>query len=385
MMATLAMLQSCVDEGGVEFPDEEENPVVITESISLISYLNFIQKHSIKPSELCFQPVYPLELGFSNGINITVSNESGLLEALQSQTSGFYVSGTELPFVAEKGGVLHFIENEDQFAELLMDCDLPTLRQSLEETYAQCYEFKYPFEMVLPNDDTVTVDNVETLVAIGNSTNVRFQPRFVYPVSVEIFEENVVRDIKNEFELYHVINDCDGCPDLKFYIEEEWNYLFYFEAKDELLTDHDGFAWYIDGVQKEIDGPAVDGDNQYVARLAPGFYEICMKSENRDCVLGVEYCEELEVKDGDCPYMFFSYSKVGDRGYVFESDFPKMNQIEYWWVVRKHGIDEPIWIEPDSQNFFDFGFEEPGVYTVCIEFEGTSCQFISYCVEFQFD
>ncbi|MCR9252444.1 MAG: iron-sulfur cluster assembly scaffold protein [bacterium] len=383
LITAMSMLQSCVDEGVLEFPDEDGEPAVITESISLVTYLNYLSEDNNRIEDACFKLVYPFELGFSNGISISVSSEDGLIEAVNGQTSGFYISGAEFPIVVDQDNTLSFIESENEFVRLLWECDITTFREELEYSYAQCYEFDYPFNTIIENGSEIEVPSLEFLGALNETTSELYQPKFVYPITVNLLDEGTSIDVNNEYDLYQIINDCESCPVLEFDIEEDHTYTYIFEANKELLRATDSYAWFIDDLQKEIDGPAVNGDNKLIKRLQPGTYEICMKSQGTDCNLGVEYCETLVVEDEGCPFLFYEVTRLENRAFLFEAEFPRMNEIDYWWVVYKKGIDQAIAYQPDSgQNLYEYFFEEPGTYSVCLEYEGEDCDFVCYCQEF---
>ncbi len=378
----IVLLTACVDEADLDLP-EDQIEVETSKSLSIVSLLNYIKDQSAGEHDLCFDFIYPIDLGYNNDIPIKIEDIDGLLEASITQSSGFHIDQIAFPFLVLKGETLSSVENDLDFLELLIACDIPTMKEDFFETYLQCYDFVYPVNMIGSDSSTQLVNNAEELFNFKSSQGEFYQPNFEFPVDVNVFSDST-RTIESHYGFYQLFDVCDRCPDLDFDIlEGEKPGRFTFKADPEVVNQVSSYDWFIDGEYIETDGNGVGGDNMFTETFLPGVYEICMKAETPGCPLGVEYCEDLEV-DEVCPDLSFSIRQEGDLPlFVFEADFELKEEITYTWKIYRN--EELIFSETeipgegDNKLIEDF---EPGLYIICIEAEVASClEKLTYCEE----
>lgn len=155
-------------------PVIEEQNIVESESIrtSLSQLrLQFNAQGDVIPDEnpagnivfdFCFDFVYPLNLSYNNGTTVTVNSLEDLVVVMINSTDELYVNGIEFPFNVEVYNdttdaiEVMTITNEEQFINLLEDCDFDELDcECFEEYNPVCVEIEAPngesFTLTYPN------------------------------------------------------------------------------------------------------------------------------------------------------------------------------------------------------------------------------------------
>lgn len=208
LAVSAATFYSCSDSDPVA-----NHPIVTQKSVAMRTALNEVKKSNAignrsahaagktATDPFCFDFVYPLTFQFNNGTLVTVANFQGLVDVLTNESSTFYVEGMVFPFHVTRAGVVLTISNEDDFNDLLMECNFNTLAQDLQ--YSYCFDLVFPINLTA-GDQTVEANNIEELTAqLGAGAQI------VYPISVH-YEGQVVI-INNLYELYDMINNCSTC------------------------------------------------------------------------------------------------------------------------------------------------------------------------------
>lgn len=371
---------SCISPDDLEFPEETES-VVTSPSVAITSLLNTINLGG----NIGFEFYFPIQLGFNSGISISISDLNGLKETAASQSNGFHINQIEFPFLVDADGLIKSIENEQEFIQLLETSGIPTLKDDLGETIFQCFDFVYPIQMLDSDSITIELSTPSGYKQFMADQPESYQPDFIFPLGMDVFAADTAKQVKSYFELYEIINACEGCPDLGFRIEEIEDNRFKFVADFDGLEDAHSYDWFIDGRFIETDGNGVGGDNQLTETFEPGVYEICMYTETPDCALGTSFCKVLTVEREEpaCPEPFFEIDEEFEFGtYKFYAEFPGMNELTYEWKVYEH--DSLLHHEtegPDGDNTLFFQFH-PGEFEVCIYVVTDECpEGIWYCDE----
>ena len=365
-------LSSCLSEDELDFPPEETDTLTVTPSVAIQSLLRSAEVGKLTKDEPCIELFFPIHLGFSNDLTITINNLDGLLEVARSGAPGQHVDGIVFPFLVSKAGVIRNIENEADLITLLEDCDLLTLRDEFDLFYTQCIDFEYPISLIDKEDNEVTINSQEEYFAFELRQGFDAQPVFVFPMNVIVFSEDEVVEVTNHFELFEVFDTCERCPQLFFNKDFAGGTRYVFTADFPGRDDLFSYDWFINDDFIETDGTGVQGDHQLAETFAPGEYEICMRAETEDCVVGVEYCEFLVVED-PCPDIFFETDQINDFTFKFTATFPLKDEIVYVWNIFR--LDDLIFEElegPDGDNILEFQFD-PGTYNVCIIAEVEGC------------
>ena len=379
-MLIFIIFSGCIKDDEIEFPEDKVSD--ITETVALFSLINFYQEDLSKLDQPCFVPVYPIELSYTNQIIIEITSTDGLFEAIRNQTDLFHIEGVILPVMVNKKGILVNIETESDLVELMDECNIPGLGKELHDFLLQCFGFDYPINMINNEGQSVIINSNDELEAFKTTQGTGYLPQFEFPLSLNVYEEDEVLTVRNYYELYKVINTCDACPQGTFIIDLEFDGSHKFWAEFPPSDQPVNFDWFINGNLVKS-GLSNTEDTLLHEDLAPGEYEICLKSYNEDCVLGSVFCLPLTVTD-PCPQFFFEMVPDPENRFRFEffADFPEMNEIEYTWVIYRNG--ETVYFETEfpgqGDNYLVNAFE-PGSYKVCIESDNINekCQFAQYC------
>ncbi len=367
-----ATLSSCLSEDELDFPPEETDTLTVSPSVAIQSLLRSVELGKLTKDEPCIELFFPINLGFSNELTITINNLDGLEEVARSEAPGLHVNGVVFPFTASKVGDVRNIEDEEDLIELLEDCDLLTLRDEFDLFYTQCIDFDYPITMIDKEGSEVQIGSQEEYFAFERLQGFDEQPVFVFPLDVIVFSNDEVVEVTNHFELFEVFDTCERCPQLFFDVDFSGGTRYVFTADFEGIEDLFSYDWFINSDFIETDGVGVNGDNQLAETFEPGEYEICIKAETPDCVAGVEYCEFIEVED-PCPELSFAVEQLNNFTYKFTANFELKDQLVYVWSVFR--LDDLIFEEVEEQggdNILEFQFE-PGEYSVCIFTETPDC------------
>lgn len=378
------LLNSCVDDDSF-FP--EENNGVITNSSAVVTILNELR--SIGPgfdqNQLCFKFVYPIYLGYNNDSSIRVDDFEGLINVIGAQSSNFNVTGLQFPFevIFNTNDVPSTISNEDDFINLLRECEITTLRDDFDRFFNDCFKLDFPVTLLQNNAEEVLLNSADDFSTFYNMQAVNYQPQFKFPVTVLVAPNFEPVTINSYFGFYRVLDTCDRCPELSFASEPlnpvTLEYIFVADFADIELVET--YSWLIDGQFIENDGPANNGDNRLEFQFnAPGTYRVCISSETPDCPQGVEFCKDIVV-ESFCPNLFFEFEQeTGTLGYNFTANFEGINNINYEWVIDNEVIELDGGVEGDNQLFSNL---TPGEHIVCIKAETNACpgQLLEFCQE----
>lgn len=372
-------LSSCLSEDELDFPPEEIDTLTVTPSVAIQSLLRSVELGKLSKEEPCIELFFPINLGFSNDLTVTINNLDGLLEVARSGASGQHVNGVVFPFLASKAGVIRNIENEEDLIELLEDCDLLTLRDEFDLFYTQCIDFEYPITLIDKEDNEVQIGSQEEYFAFELQQGFETQPVFVFPLNAIVFSEDEVVEVTNHFELFEVFDTCERCPQLFFNTDFSGGTRYVFTADFVGIEHLFSYDWFINDDFVERDGVGVGGDNQLAETFAPGEYEICIKATTDDCVVGVEYCQFIVVED-PCPELSFEVEQINDFTFKFIANFELKDQLVYTWSIFR--LDDLIFEEVEEQggdNILEFQFD-PGTYNVCIIAETEDCpEGVEFC------
>ena len=221
--------------------------------------------------DFCFDFVYPITLSYNTGTEVTVQDFDGLVNVLISMTDALYINGIAFPFQVEVFNAdtnsfeVITIQNEDSFIELLESCSIDDNGQQEDcvctEEYApvcvevsdisgesftiefpnmcfaecegftqadvvdcdysnpcnedyfdDCFDIVFPVTVILPNGDTVQINDEDDLEDIIY-TNYYFNFDFPITVEIEVNGQEVTQIIHNEDEFVALLMQCDGVED----------------------------------------------------------------------------------------------------------------------------------------------------------------------------
>ena len=376
---SLLILQSCVSEDELDLP-EEINTSDFSESVAIVSLMRGIENGTIREGG-CFQMLYPLQLQFNNEISITVSDFEGLRELAVGNTASQHVNAIEFPFVVTKQDLVKNIENEQEFLDLLDDCEILTLRDEFDHFYTQCFDLVYPVTMINTDSNEVVITDQSSYFAFELQQGFDKQPSFKYPIEIFNYAADQNVPIENAYELLASFDSCVKCPRVFFTLDTISVNRFQFDAAFDRMSDI-SYGWYINDEKVEIDGGEVQGDNKLIETFPSGQFEICIKTSlpDGDCFTGTEYCQTITVDA--CPFVSYETEELNSNTYRFTANFETKDLLEYYWSIYKN--DDLIFSEledaaGDDSLLYQF---EVGTYEVCLEAEIDECpEVLRYCTE----
>ncbi|MEP1032559.1 hypothetical protein [Ekhidna sp.] len=381
LLLSLSMLltQSCVSEDELDLPTEVDT-TGISESVAIVSVLRAIEHGSLR-EEGCVQFLYPLKLQFNNNLSITVSDFIGLSEVAINSTIDQHINAIQFPFIATKGGVIKNIENEQEFINLLDECEILTLRDEFDPFFTQCFDLIYPITMLDIDSNQVVIDSQSAYFSFELEQGFDKQPKFSYPIELLDYASNTNISVETPFELFEIFDTCEKCPQLFFRIDTVQVNRFLFVADFEQINDI-AYDWYINDDKIETDGGAAQGDNRLIETFASGEYEICIKTSlpEGDCFSGTEYCQIISVDA--CPFVSYVTEEINSNTFEFIANFEAKDLIDFTWAIYSN--DVLIFSELEDSggdNKLQYQFSA-GTYEVCLEAEIEECpQVLRFCTE----
>jgi hypothetical protein len=267
-----SFLTSCTNDEPLVDDQNIEESASITESLAQLR-LQFNAEGNMIPTQnttgnivfdFCFDFVYPLNLSYNNGTTVTVNSLEDLIDILIASNNELYISGIEFPFDVETYNddsdaiVVVTINNEDEFAALLEDCDfdndfncecteeynpvcveieLPDgetflitypnacyaecdgftendFAENCDEDYnspggTDCFTFNFPLTIITDDGNTITVGSQEELDTVLYNV---YYFDFVYSFDVTL-EDGTVLTIGNEEAFIELLISCFGTDD----------------------------------------------------------------------------------------------------------------------------------------------------------------------------
>ncbi|MFD2916004.1 hypothetical protein [Psychroserpens luteus] len=207
--------------------------------------------------DFCFDFVYPLNLSYNNGTTVTIINLDDLVEVMIYSSDDLYINGIEFPFDVEVYNedqdaiVVATINNEEEFADLLEDCDFEdncncnfdyspvcielntsngesfiitypnacaaecdgfTQADFVENCYGDynspggtdCFTFNFPITIITDNGATITVNSQTEL---DNALYNAYYFNFVYSFDVTL-DDGTVLTVGNEEAFIALLESC---------------------------------------------------------------------------------------------------------------------------------------------------------------------------------
>jgi len=198
--AELGMLYaSCVPSGGWE---EGEFPA-----------------YDITFENSCYTLNFPIQLINTADEITTIESEAELIDAVSMEVYYFV-----FPFdMTREDGEVVTVNNMDEIFEALIECNGfygdGGVDWEQEFEYIGCYLFTFPFDVVLSDGETVTVnDHMEfcNLMLVGEIVD------FAYPITLTDLDGTQVL-VNSSAELEALLNECEGWDDGEWEDDSEWD------------------------------------------------------------------------------------------------------------------------------------------------------------------
>ncbi len=384
IVVLLLLFNSCVNDDSF-FPEETDGK--ITSTVTLVTFLNHVKAKGdiVVERDLCFSFVYPIVLGYNTDSTIRVNSFLGLVNVIASQRNNFNIEGIQFPIevVLRESTTAITIENEDAFYDVLKECQLNTFRDDFNTLFRQCYMFEYPITLLDDQKVETILENEESFDRFIIDQRDNYQPDFKFPIRVLVAPDFEAVSVSTYYEFYDIINNCVGCPNIRFDIEQLSNTRYQIIPNFEIREGYE-VSFKING---EVIADVVIDGNPFIREFtSPETYEICIKVVTPDCPQGKKVCKEIVVATV-CPDLRFEFEREPDTfSYNFVANFAGINETTYNWIVDDQIIEDNDG-GANGDNMFAFQFT-PGIHNVCISTEtplcpnGTEfCQEIIICPE----
>ncbi len=273
MFITLLTFTSCTNDDVVNTTNNVENSASVKTALAELE-THFDENGRLDPLknpigniffDFCFDFVYPINLTYNTGVDVTVNSFDELVGVILSSTDTLFINGISFPFdveIFEQGQiVVQTISNEQEFATLIETCgfedeecictteyapvcveignpndggdfiiEFPNACHAECEGFTQndfvdcedngnpisdddCFEYVFPIS-VMDQNDVVEINSIEELelfIFVNGNAN------FIYPFEV-IQEGDMVIIIENENDYITLLESCntttceDECP-----------------------------------------------------------------------------------------------------------------------------------------------------------------------------
>ncbi len=371
ILITSFLVCSCVKDDG-SFPEDSE--IEITNTSIIVTIINNLQVGDLGINEdgLCFEFQYPITLGYNTGSNIKVNNFEGLVDIISGQSSNFNIEGIQFPVeIMLKGDdTKKLIKTEEDLLNIVIGCELDTLRDKFNELFVQCFRFSYPIALRNKNQEEIVINNEEDFGRFLEKQGSDYEPDFMFPVNIVEVSSLKSEEISTYYQFYQILNKCVGCPDFDVEVRSLGNDEYQFTIPNFEIENGFELSFLING---KVIPNAVIEQNSFIIRFStPGVAnEVCIKLITPDCQQGKMVCKEV-VTDPICPELSFNYFIEPDTLiYDFIADFPEMNEISYDWLLDGEVIDENDGSGGD--NIFT-SILKPGIHKVCMRSALPLCQ-----------
>lgn len=225
-----------------------------------------------------------------------------------------------------------------------------------------CFELFYPIELQFNNDLTITVESFQGLREVAINMNAGLHVDAVaFPILVS--KGDIIKTIHHESDLIELLEVCEIVT-LRDELDKYFTQCFDFVYPIEMISI-DSTTIKIDTLQDYFDFEAQQGFDKQPVFVYP--IEVHHYSKKQTFPVANDF-ELFEVFDmcQSCPDLFFTINWTGDTRYIFEADFPAIDQLElFGWYVDGIKIGEDgVGVNGDFR--FDRVFD-PGSYEICIK------------------
>ncbi|WP_139062547.1 hypothetical protein [Aquimarina megaterium] len=340
ILALVMFTYSCVNDDSF-FPDSID--AKITSTTTIVSILNDIKTRNsiVNEEDLCFTFKYPLIFGYNTDSTIRVDDYQGLLGVISGQSANFNITGLQFPvqimFKGANSTIL--VENEDALINVLRECEIKTFRDVFNHLYRQCFKFEYPIVLNDKDNKEVDIDTEESFSRFLVDQGANYQPDFKFPISILVTPDLKPTRISTYYEFYEIINNCIGCPAIRFEIQPLQENEYRFIPDIEIMEGYQLF-FKING--EVITDQVIDG-NPFTRQFTPGTYETCIKVITTNCLKGTIACKEIVVEP-ICPVVTFTNERVtGTNTYKFNPSVTGVsNDVTIGWYVNEVFIENSL-------------------------------------------
>lgn len=214
---SLFALSSCqTNESIIDTPADAQESIALRTVLNHLKTDNNINTRTAASSRttytpntgLCFDFVYPFQLEYNNGSQVSVESFDALLQILINENQDLYIIGIVMPFdIIFDDGTVFTISNEEDFIDVLLnECEMDVYDD--DAVIVDCFDFVYPFDIIDEDGETLTINTIEEFVEFLEDQDFYYEPLFVFPITLIDSEENEVV-IESMYEFLDFLQDCE--------------------------------------------------------------------------------------------------------------------------------------------------------------------------------
>ena len=287
-------LTGCTDDLNLPGRNNEQNQFAVGGGVQpLLSQV--IKNSNPDFSGVPIDFVYPIIFELNTGALFEAKAPLGVQELFNGQNGSLYVEGILLPFRALLDGQLVEVDSQQAFEDLLLNAGIEQAQNLFVRLHGQCFEAKYPFEVVLDFEENRTINSFDEILAITSGFGLLNIVIFNFPINFTEYESGEEIAVNNYFELSQLFGSCDECPTggepqpVKI---DELSYAFHIPFE---LPNNAELHWEINGAAENIVPSDVNGEQGTVKVFEEGSHEICLRISTPDCRFGVTRCAFIEI------------------------------------------------------------------------------------------
>lgn len=217
LLLSIFTMLSCSNEELI-LPPDQDAANQLTQSSSLRATLEQIREKETTTgramtSELCFNFVYPITLGYNTSADVEVASYTDLIELLLNESLDSHITSISYPFEVELSAdaSVQTVANEDEFYTLVENCGYDHLEyEDVVDAVSDCFTINYPITVIV-NDDEVTFDSEAMAQSYFlNNYQTITSVTIAYPLSVTLTADNSEFIATDDYEAIYLINDICG-------------------------------------------------------------------------------------------------------------------------------------------------------------------------------
>lgn len=370
LLSFLALsLNGCLQENDV-FDDVFPEPSVV---------VDFAVPAILDTSQTCATLIFPIQLTTNFNNVVSIENEEGLNDFLNSQTASFFASGINLPFNISKNDIVETIATETAFNNLIESCGLFSVATILQQLNRTCFSIQLPITLEV-SDIADNSSSVPTTISLNEELNTFVAQNdaftIAYPITVfNLRQEEVI--LNNDFELYDLAKTCLSlvCGNINSTVSrirsEGNSYTFTANLLSGVgdissLESRATYKWFIND---ELQAEATTKDVVFELNEESNF-EVCVNVTIPNCITDQEACSIINIEAPEsCSDI--SFENTFEESSIFKFEIPQDIAVNYeffLWIFNDITQDVTT-----SSLTLDLNDWNPGEYFLEVIGFGDNC------------
>ncbi len=262
------------------------------------------------------------------------------------------------------------LPDEKEKTEFSNSTAIISLLRSIEQNQltneSDCFLLSYPIQLGFNNELFVTVDDFFGLKEVAQNVIIdQHINAIAFPIVVS--NSGVINSIETENEFIERLDECEILT-LRDEFDKHYTQCFDFEYPIEMINIS-GDTTTIDSQEAYFDFELIQGFDRQPKFVYP--LEVVDYAENNTVSVENDF-ELFKIFDSckKCPRLFFTTEYLGGYRYLFEADFPEIDEpIIYGWYIDGFKVEEDgTGIQGDNilEREFEAGFHE-----ICMKYQSS--------------